>query len=187
MTSALLRHWWMLAFRGVVAALFGIVALAWPDLTLGRFVVLFGIYALADGLCAVFSAFGLSDRWVDAGPVLAEGGVSLVVGTAALAWPLIPLLLVYLIATWGIITGALELAAAVALRGDRGGSWLLAIGGVSSLMLGMFLVLIPGAATAGVARVVGAYALIFGALLAAASLRLWRLRPHQLARGLGVA
>jgi uncharacterized membrane protein HdeD (DUF308 family) len=54
-------------------------------------------------------------------------------------------------------------------------------------MLGMFLVLIPGAATAGVARVVGAYALIFGALLAAASLRLWRLRPHRPARGLGVA
>lgn len=187
MTSALLRHWWMLALRGVLAGSFGLVVLSWPDLTLGQFVVLFAAYALADGLCAVFSAFGLCERWIDAGPVLAEGAVSLVVGAAALTWPLVPLLLVYLVATWGIIMGALELAAAVALRGDRGGSWLLAIGGVSSLMLGMFLVLIPGAATAGVARVVGAYALIFGALLAAASLRLWRLRPHRPARGLGVA
>lgn len=187
MTSALLRHWWMLTSRGALAGVFGAVVLAWPDLTLGRFVVLFGIYALADGLCAVISAFGLSDRWIDAGPVLAEGGVSVLVGIAALAWPLLPLPLVYLIASWGIITGALELAAAVALRGDRGGSWLLAIGGVSSLMLGMFLMVIPGAATAGVARMVGGYALIFGALLVAASLRLWHVRPRQPARGLGVA
>lgn len=186
MTSALLRHWWMLAGRGALAGLFGIVVLAWPDLTLGRFVVLFGVYALADGLCAVISAFGLSDRWVDGGPVLAEGAVSLIVGSAALAWPLIPLLLVYIVAGAGIITGALELAAAVTLRAEPGGSWLLAIGGVSSLMLGLFLMAIPGAATAGVARLLGAYALIFGVVLVAGSLRLWHGRPHQPARGLGV-
>ena len=66
MVGALSRNWWMLAVRGVVAVLFGIMAFIWPGLTLWALVFLFGAYVLIDGVFALVSAFtgrDSDDRW----------------------------------------------------------------------------------------------------------------------------
>ncbi|MBI2157644.1 MAG: DUF308 domain-containing protein [Candidatus Rokubacteria bacterium] len=172
MKSALVSNWWMLAVRGVLAVLFALAALVWARVTLGEFVLLFGSYLLLDGLLAVASALRSAERFSQAWPLLLEGAVSVVLGVLAWVSPHISWAVLFLIASWGIITGVLEIVAAVGLRPDLTSQWLLALSGVSSLVLGMLLLALPGAGSVWVVRIVGVYALTFGVLLVAAAFRL---------------
>lgn len=172
MRSALVRNWWMLALRGVVAVLFALAALVWAKITLGEFVLLFGSYLLIDGLLAIASAIRAAERFTQAWPLLLEGVVSIALGVLAWVSPHISWAVLFLIASWGIITGVLEIVVAVGLRPDPTSQWLLTLSGVSSLVLGMLLLALPGAGSVWVVRIVGAYALAFGALLVAAAFRL---------------
>ena len=176
LTPALARNWWMLAIRGVLAVLFGLGALLWPHITLGEFVLLFGAYIFVDGLVAIASALRAAERLSQGWPLLLEGGVSSALGILAWASPMIPLALLYVIASWGIITGVLEIAAAIGLGLELTVRWLLGLSGVSSILLGMFLMVLPGAGAIEVVRVVGVYALVFGALVLGSAFRLrdWR-------------
>ncbi len=87
-------------------------------------------------------------------------------------------MVLYLIASWGIITGVLEIAAAVPLRDDATAQWLLGLSGASSVLLGVLIMALPGAGTTEVVRVIGSYALVFGILLLVGAFRLrrWRFR-----------
>jgi uncharacterized membrane protein HdeD (DUF308 family) len=172
MRSALVSNWWMLAMRGVLAVLFALAALVWARITLGEFVLLFGSYLLLDGLLAVASAIRSAERFTQAWPLLLEGAVSVALGVLAWVSPHISWAVLFLIASWGIITGVLEIVAAVGLRPDATSQWLLALSGVSSLVLGMLLLALPGAGSVWVVRIVGVYALTFGVLLVAAAFRL---------------
>src|SRR3954465_14496479 len=75
MLETLTRHWWVLAVRGGAAVLFGLLALIWPGITILALVLLFGAYALVDGVLALYTA--LSDRPAAQGRRgwLARGGV----------------------------------------------------------------------------------------------------------------
>jgi uncharacterized membrane protein HdeD (DUF308 family) len=176
MRPALARHWWLLGMRGIIALAFGAAALLWPDVGLGTFVLLFGAYAFVDGVIAVFCAFGAAERLTQSWPVLLEGIVSVTLGALAWVWPRISLHALYVIATWGMITGALELGGAAMLRLDLTSRTLLALGGASSVLVAAFLMAIPGAIAMDVVRAVGFYAVVFGALVLAASLQL---RQHR--------
>ena len=172
MRTALTRNWWMLAVRGGLAVLFGLAAMVWPGITLGELVVLFGAYAFVDGLFAIASAIRAAERPRQGWPLLAEGAMSSALGILAWVSPFAPLLLPYLIATWAVITGVLEIVGAVSLRGEFTSSWLLGISGASSVLLGMLVMTLPGAGAIEVVRMIGVYALIFGVLLVAAGFRL---------------
>jgi uncharacterized membrane protein HdeD (DUF308 family) len=161
----LARRWWMIAARGVLAAAFGVTLLAWQDITLPSVVVLFGIYALLDGGWAFGSALALPTRSIGRLAVAAEGGVSLVLGGLALAWPFVPQEYIQLIAGWGIATGLLELITAATVPNERAGHWLLGTAGVSSVFLAVVLFLVPETDNARVAYVVGGYALVFGLMM----------------------
>jgi uncharacterized membrane protein HdeD (DUF308 family) len=65
--------WWSLALRGLVAVLFGLAALFWPDLVLEVLILLFGAYALVDGVFALIAAFGSSGRGMRRPLLLIEG------------------------------------------------------------------------------------------------------------------
>jgi uncharacterized membrane protein HdeD (DUF308 family) len=179
MTLALVRHWWLLGMRGIIALVFGAVALLWPGIGLGTFVLLFGTYAFVDGIIAVFCAFGAAERLTQSWPVLLEGIVSVTLGVLAWVWPRLSLQVLYVVATWGLITGALELGGAAMLRLDLTSRSLLVLGGASSVLLAAFLMAIPGAVAVDVVRAVGFYAVVFGALVLAASLRLRQRRPRD--------
>ena len=183
MTLALVRHWWLLGLRGALALAFGIAALVWPDITLGAFVLLFGAYAFVDGVVAIVSAFGAASHLTQSWPVLIEGIVSVTLGTLAWVWPHVPLQALYVIAAWGLVTGLLELGGVLTLRLDLTSRWLLGLGGVSSVMLAAFLMLLPQAVAVEVVRAVGFYAFLFGALVLAASLRLRHRRGGDRHRG----
>ena len=128
MVTRLTRKWWLLALRGMVAVLFGLAALVWPGATLTALVLLFGAYALVDGLLALIVS--LLDRhefdhgWV----LLFKGLAGIATGVLTLLWPGVTAqALLYLIAAWAILTGAFEVVAAVDLRnmveGERQLAW----------------------------------------------------------------
>jgi uncharacterized membrane protein HdeD (DUF308 family) len=171
----LARHWWVVGLRGLAAIIFGIVAIVWPGMTLAVLVLLFGAYALVDGILDIFAAFrgGASHRIL----LLIEGIVGVLAGLAAFFWPaLTALVLLYIIAFWAIITGVLEIVEAIRLRRAISNEWALIIGGVLSVLFGIVLLAAPGTGALAVVFVIGVYAIIFGiALLGLA----WRLRAHS--------
>ena len=171
----LARHWWVIGLRGLAAILFGMLAFVWPGMTLAVLVLLFGAYALVDGVLTLIAAFrgGVQHRIV----MLVEGVVSVLAGLAAFVWPgLTALVLLYIIAFWAIVTGVLEIVAAIRVRRAISNELGLVIGGILSVVFGVVLLIAPGAGALAVIFLIGAYAVVFGiALLGLA----WRLREHH--------
>jgi uncharacterized membrane protein HdeD (DUF308 family) len=165
----LARSWRMMAARGLIAALFGLTLLAWPGATLDRVVAVFAAYAILDGLLAVTSAVRVSHRLRDAWPITVEGAVSIALGAVALGWPFVPRPAIYLIATWGVLTGILELAAATWVPLGLAARWLMATGGASSVFLARVVAALPHAYRDRAVWALGAYALVFGTVMTIAS------------------
>jgi uncharacterized membrane protein HdeD (DUF308 family) len=181
MEVALARNWWSLVIRGFVAIAVGIVTFAWPGITVAALVLVFGAYALVDGVISIVGAWKAArahERW---GALIFEGIVGI---AAAVVTAIIPgltaIALVYLIAAWALITGALEIVAAVRLRQFVSHEWLLALSGVASLLFGILALLLPLAGAVAIALGVGIYALVFGVLLIGLGFRLrsWTRTPH---------
>jgi uncharacterized membrane protein HdeD (DUF308 family) len=156
-------NWWALGLRAASAIIFGVIALTMPGAALAAIVIVFGIYAFADGILSIVAAVrGLQrgDRW---GAMLILGMVSVIAGVIAFLAPGIgALALVYLIASWALITGAFEIAAAVRLRKIIEGEWLLIIGGILSILFAVLMVVFPGPGAVTLALWLGAYALVYG-------------------------
>jgi len=173
MKTVLARYWWALLVRGVIAALFGIMALIWPSITLMVLVLLFGAYALVDGILAVsvgVQVHGDSGRWW---MMILMGLVGIAIAVLTFIWPRVTaLVLLYLIAVWAILTGVLEVVAAIWLRKIMKGEWVLALGGILSLILGVLLVISPIPGALAIVWIIGIYAMIFGVLLIILAFRL---------------
>jgi uncharacterized membrane protein HdeD (DUF308 family) len=173
MSLVIVRNWWSLAIRGLFAILLGAITFVWPGITLGALVLLFGAYALIDGVMSLVGAIRASashERW---GALLFEGVAGLVAGAVTLLWPAITLVvLIAVIGAWAIVTGVFEIFAAWRLRKHVAGEWLLALSGVASFIFGVLLLLMPLAGALVLALWLGAYSLVFGVLLIALSFRL---------------
>ena len=174
MGNFLVRSWRPLALRGLVSVLFGMVALVWPSLTLAALVLLFGAFALIDGLLAIAAAAFLRVRqhgW----KLLLEGLIGAAIGLAAFFWTgMTTLVLIDLIAFWAMVTGILEIVLAVRIREDVPGELLLAIGGVASVLLGMAMLAFPTASALVIVTMLGCYAIVFGAVMLGLAFRLRR-------------
>jgi uncharacterized membrane protein HdeD (DUF308 family) len=171
--NSLTQNWWLIVLRGVAAVLFGISAFVWPGMTWLVLVALFGAYALVDGVIAVVSGLRHtkdSSRWW---VFLLEGLLGIGVGVIALIWPgVAALTILAMIAAWAIITGVLEVVAAIRLRRELTNEWLLALGGVLSVALGVLLIVQPLAGSLAVIWMIGAYSLMFGVVLISLGIRL---------------
>jgi uncharacterized membrane protein HdeD (DUF308 family) len=180
MLEALTRYWWAVALRGVVAVLFGIMALIWPSITLLVLVVLFGAYALVDGVVTLGSAIFGPNRG-RRGWLIVEGIADIVIGVITLAWPgITTLVLLWVIAAWALVTGIMEIVAAIRLRREMRGEWLLALGGVLSVVFGILLVVWPATGALTLIALIGIYAIVFGVALIGLG---WRLRSMRTATG----
>jgi uncharacterized membrane protein HdeD (DUF308 family) len=173
MVIALVNNWWSPVIRGLVAILLGIIALAWPGITLGALVLLFGGYAFIDGIFSMVGAWRAvksHERW---GALVFEGVAGIIAAVVTIAWPAITALaLVYVIAAWAIVTGIFEIAAAIRLRKYIKGEWLLVLGGVASVVFGILLAASPLLGALVIAIWLGVYALVFGVMLVGLGLRL---------------
>lgn len=178
MRDTLARYWWATTLRGVVAVLFGLMAIIWPQITILVLVVLFGAYALVDGAIALgTAAFGWHAATDRRGWLIVEGIVGLLAGIAAFVWPgITALVLLWLIAAWALVTGVLEIAAAIRLRREVRGEWLLALGGALSVLFGILLLVWPATGALALVILIGCFAIVFGVVLIGLGLRLRRLR-----------
>jgi uncharacterized membrane protein HdeD (DUF308 family) len=180
MPLLLAKHWWSPVLRGLVAIVVGIIALALPGITLGVLVILFGAYSLIDGIAAVLAAYRssrLGERW---GVLLFEGVAGILAGAVTFSWPAITaLVLIYLIGAWALLTGVLEVVAAVRLRKHIAGEWLLALSGIASVLFGILVMTVPLAGAVAIALWVGIYSLVFGVILIGFGIRLraWSKHP----------
>jgi len=165
LSEALADNWWAVGLRGVMGILFGLICLLTPGVAVQVFVILFAAYMLVDGLFAIVSGIKAArngERW---GLLILEGVVDLAAGAVAVLWPAITLVaLIWLIAIWAVVSGALMLGAAFTLNLDHG-RWWLALGGIASLIFGVLLVIEPLIGAVVLTMWVGAYALVFGIFL----------------------
>jgi len=176
LSATLARNWWTIALRGVIAVLFGLIALAAPGAALLSLALIFGAYLLVDGLAGLYVAWRTSRVNGHWGALLGEAVLNIVTGLIALV---IPAAAVYgfiiLLSVWALITGVLELAAAYRLHSSHG-RWWLVLGGVASVVWGLLLAAAPMIGAVVVAWWLGAYAIIFGAALLVCA---WRLRGQH--------
>jgi uncharacterized membrane protein HdeD (DUF308 family) len=182
--DALTRHWWAFVIRGLVAILFGIACWVWPGLTLTALVIVFGAYALVDGIFAVaagIASYGENRRWW---AEILVGLAGVAAGIVAWVWPgITALTLLYIIALWAIASGVFEIGAAVELRHSIENEWFLGIGGALSVLFGILLIIFPGSGALALLWLIGAYAVLFGSLLIALGFRARGLRQTFTQRG----
>jgi uncharacterized membrane protein HdeD (DUF308 family) len=169
------RAWGLVVLRGAMAVLFGLFALVWPGITALAFALLFGIYALADGIGLLMDAFRNPDR-SNRGMRILGGVLGIVAGILAIVWPGITLAaLGILIGAWALITGIAEIAAAIRLRKQIQGEFLLGLAGLVSAVFGVLVLLWPIAGAVTIASILGIFALIYGVVLIGLGARLRRL------------
>jgi uncharacterized membrane protein HdeD (DUF308 family) len=166
------RYWWAIALRGVLAIVFGVLAFVWPGATLASLVLLFGAYAIVDGIASIvigIREFGERERWW---ATLLGGVVSVGAGVITFMMPgITALTLLFVIAAWAIVRGILEIVAAVRLRHVIEGEWLLGLAGALSIAFGVFMIAFPGAGALAVVWWIAAYAIVLGLMLVALGFR----------------
>lgn len=173
MAALLARNWWAVALRGVAAIVFAVLAFAMPGITLAVLVILFGAYALVDGIFAIVSAIRAVQGHRHWGAFLIEGAVGIIIGLVTFFVPGVTLaFLIALVAVWAIVTGVLEIAAAILLRRHIPGEWLLIVTGALSVIFGVLIFVSPMAGALVIVWWLAAYALIFGILLLLLAFRL---------------
>jgi uncharacterized membrane protein HdeD (DUF308 family) len=171
------KNWWVLLLRGIVAVLFGILAITRPGITLAVLILLFGAYALVDGCFALVAAIGgwrhREDRWL----LLLEGFIGIGAGILTLSAPgITTVALLFFIATWALATGVLRIVAAIRLRKEITGEVWLALSGIASVIFAFLVMMNPAAGALAMAWLIGWYALFLGAMLVMLSIKLHNLR-----------
>ena len=172
------RNWWLLAVRGVLAILFGLYALLMPGLALATLILAFGVFVLLSGVLGLLAAMRVRDHRERSLPIAVEGLLCLAFGllallrpgAAALAW-------LYVISAFAFVSGILHMVGAVQLRKQFTGEWVLIVNGALTALAGVLMILLPWEGLLALTWLVGAYSLVFGALLLAVALELrsrWR-------------
>lgn len=159
--------------RGVVSVVIGIVAFVWPGVTIGSLIGLFALFALIEGAMNLYLGVGRHlGRNLPWGQFF-QGLFGILAGLVTFMWPSVTAqVLIFLIGTWAIFNGILQVVAAVRLRKIIRGEWILALGGAVSMVFGMVVIGRPGAALVGLSWSLGVYAVLQGLLLIALGMRL---------------
>jgi uncharacterized membrane protein HdeD (DUF308 family) len=165
-TSLFAGRWWAVLMRGLIAIAFGVLAFAWPGVTLATLVLLFGCYALLDGAFSLISAVGgrrrSDDRWL----LLLEGVVGIWAGVVTLRSPAITAaVLVFFISIWAMSTGFLRIVGAIRLRKEISGEVWLVLSGLASVLFAFMLMLRPGVGALALVWIIAGYALTMGVFL----------------------
>ena len=165
MIETLKRHWWVPVIRGIAAIVFGVIAFAYPGLTLATLVIFFGAWVLIDG---VFRAAGaIAGRTSDPewGFHLIIGIVGIIIGFLTFHAPLITALaLIIYIAAWALMIGATEIALAIKLRREIKGEWFLILMGLASILFAVLILWNPAPGALALLWLIGSYAIVFGIL-----------------------
>ena len=168
--------WWAVLIRGIAAILFGVLVFAWPGITLLSLIIVYGAYAIVDGVFALISAFRSRGQGSAVWSLVIVGLISLGAGAVALAWPGVTAIVLVLIIGWAaVFRGVFEIITAIRLRKTLPNEWLLILAGAISVLFGLALILAPGAGALALLWLIGAWAVVFGVALVVLSFRLKKL------------
>jgi len=166
LAAILFRNWWVLLVRGLVAIAFGVLVWFQPEISLAALVLLFGAYSMADGILGVWTAIAERKEREHWALLLLEGLLGIGIGILTFLVPgITALALVFYIAIWAVATGVLEIVAAIRLRKEIEGEWLLILSGLVSVVFGVILIAQPGVGALAVLWLIATYAIVFGVLL----------------------
>ncbi|MCA0892519.1 HdeD family acid-resistance protein [Microbulbifer agarilyticus] len=172
---AMVDNWWVALVRGLLAILFGVLTFVWPGISLLSLVLLFGAYTLVDGVIALYGAIkgrGSAERsslwWL-----LFVGITGIAAGIITFVYPQVTaLVLVIFIGAWALVRGIFEIIGAIRLRKEIDHEWLLILAGILSVIVGLFLLIKPGAGALALLWLIGGYAIAFGIILVWLAFRL---------------
>lgn len=171
--ALLAKNWAWVLLRGVFTIVFGAMAVFWPDITMLAFVILFGAYAIVDGVTAVVMGFR---RASGRGFLIFIGVLGVIAGLIALLWPgITAVALLWIIAIWAIVIGVASIVSGFGLGRDAGGRWLFVLSGLAAVILGIVLLAKPGEGAVALVVTIGFFAIIWGLLTVITSIRLRRL------------
>jgi uncharacterized membrane protein HdeD (DUF308 family) len=176
------HNWGWFLFRGLIALALGILAILFPFSAITAFALLFALWAFVDGVSLLISGIAGAthhkERWWG---LIIAGLIGIAVGVVYIAWPALStvsyaFVLLALIAVWAIVHGIGQLSAAIRLRREIEGEWLLGIAGVLSILLGIAILYVtaavPGASILSVGWIIGFYALLVAVALIALAFKL---------------
>lgn len=170
---ALAKCWWLLLLRGIAAIVFGVLAFIWPGLTLVTLVLLYGAFALIDGVLSLVAAFTGSPKPVPTWWLIVVGLLGIAAGIVTFLWPgITAILLVMFIGAWALVHGIFEIIGAIQLRKEIDNEWMLILGGMLSVAFGAIVLIAPGVGAVGLVWAIAAYSVVFGILFVFLSLRL---------------
>ena len=163
--SLLSQNWWLFLIRGGLAIAFGVLAWARPDITVAALILMFGVYAIADGILEIWISISKRkslEHWV---LLLIGGLLTLAIGVMTFVVPGITgLVLLLYIAIWAIVTGVLRVVMGIRIRKEVKGEWILILGGVAGILFGGILMAQPAAGALAMIWVIGSYSIFFGIL-----------------------
>jgi uncharacterized membrane protein HdeD (DUF308 family) len=176
------HNWGWFMLRGVLAMLLGIGAIVFPLSAVFAFTMLFAAYCLIDGIASLLAgvrgAREPGHRWAS---LAISGIVGILIGVLFLLMPLVAtvtyaFLVLLMLAAWSILTGLLEIIAAVRLRREIEGEWLLGVSGAISVLLGIGVIVLvipyPAASIVSAAWLISLFAFGTGIVLIGQALRL---------------
>ncbi|WP_030159287.1 HdeD family acid-resistance protein [Glycomyces sp. NRRL B-16210] len=180
MLALLAKNWAWVLLRGVFTIVFGALAVFWPGITILALVILFGAYAIVDGLTAILMG---ARRSSGRGFLIVIGVLGVIAGLVAMLWPgITAVALLYVIAFWAIIIGLASIVSGFGLTGDAGGRWLFVLSGLAAVVLGVLLLARPGEGAVALVVTIGFFAIVWGLLTVITSVRLRRLAKELDAR-----
>ncbi len=170
------RTWWLVLLRGIAGIAFGVMALAWPKLTLFVLVAFWGAYALMDSVIALVAGFRTRDGGRPMWTMILVGLLGIGAGVLTFLWPgMTALALLMFIAAWAVAMGVFQIAAAIRLRKEIENEWFLGLSGLLSVIFGILMFLNPGAGALTVVWLIAVFSIAFGVLMV---LLAFRLKPH---------
>jgi uncharacterized membrane protein HdeD (DUF308 family) len=171
--NQLAYNWWTVALRGALAIVVGLIAFFFPGVTLRVLVVMFGVFTLLEGMFLLVAGIRSRREYQRWWALILQGILSILIGIIAFAVPLATaIVLLYLIAAWAIVSGIIEISAAIQLRKQIEGEWALIMDGVVTILFGIFLIVLPGPGFLALIWMTGAFWLISGILLMILAFRL---------------
>jgi uncharacterized membrane protein HdeD (DUF308 family) len=173
--------WWLVLIRGILAILFGLFALFAPGTALLALVLVFGAYAIIDGITAIIAGIRHRKEESHWGWQVFQGVVSVIAGIIAFTWPGVTVLaILFVIAFWSIVSGVAQIIQSFTMRkrGLSSWGWTLA-GGIVSVLFGIVLLAWPGAGLITLLWLVGIFALVFGVIFVVWAFRLRKLPADQ--------
>ena len=173
MKQYLAKYWWIFLLRGIFSIIFGILAFVMPGLTIATLVIVWGAYALVDGVFSLYASATGSTKPGDHWLVGLQGMIGLAAGVITLIMPGVTALgLLIAIAAYSLVVGVLQIAAAIKLREEIEGEFWLGLSGLVSILFGLFIIARPGEGALAVIWIIGAYAIIFGVFLISFAFRI---------------